>query len=143
MFSSDCFFFLMIRRPPRSTLFPYTTLFRSYQMADNSPTFYWHGKKRGFGNVPAWAARPGVIRNMTRRPSSPIPGSFLSDGRDNWIQEVEMATGFDAPNLIPDGNQSDSILSKQEMYTRWLEFEGRRGKMTLGMGETFEGTLAQ
>src|SRR2546429_5347739 len=26
---SYCFFFLMIRRPPRSTLFPYTTLFRS------------------------------------------------------------------------------------------------------------------
>src|SRR2546425_4233824 len=29
MYSSLCFFFLMIRRPPRSTLFPYTTLFRS------------------------------------------------------------------------------------------------------------------
>src|ERR1017187_10618597 len=32
MFPSDVlsfFFFLMIRRPPRSTLFPYTTLFRS------------------------------------------------------------------------------------------------------------------
>src|SRR5438105_11250841 len=32
-YSSTCsispFFFLMIRRPPRSTLFPYTTLFRS------------------------------------------------------------------------------------------------------------------
>ena len=29
-----CFFFLMIRPPPRSTLFPYTTLFRSsYQLA--------------------------------------------------------------------------------------------------------------
>src|ERR1039457_5294617 len=26
----SCFFFLMIRRPPRSTLFPYTTLFRSH-----------------------------------------------------------------------------------------------------------------
>src|SRR5258708_31837415 len=26
---SSSFFFLMIRRPPRSTLFPYTTLFRS------------------------------------------------------------------------------------------------------------------
>src|SRR2546430_16119046 len=26
------FFFLMIRRPPRSTLFPYTTLFRSLQI---------------------------------------------------------------------------------------------------------------
>src|SRR3712207_7095642 len=28
-FLSFLFFFLMIRRPPRSTLFPYTTLFRS------------------------------------------------------------------------------------------------------------------
>src|SRR2546427_9140574 len=27
------FFFLMIRRPPRSTLFPYTTLFRSAYVA--------------------------------------------------------------------------------------------------------------
>ena len=27
----SCVFFLMIRRPPRSTLFPYATLFRSYQ----------------------------------------------------------------------------------------------------------------
>src|SRR3712207_7973330 len=29
--TSRVFFFLMIRRPPRSTLFPYTTLFRSGQ----------------------------------------------------------------------------------------------------------------
>src|SRR2546430_13241166 len=29
-----CFFFLMIRRPPRSTLFPYTTLFRSRADSD-------------------------------------------------------------------------------------------------------------
>src|SRR3712207_8035646 len=29
MASESFFFFLMIRRPPRSTLFPYTTLFRS------------------------------------------------------------------------------------------------------------------
>src|SRR5690348_18126289 len=28
--TTDAFFFLMIRPPPRSTLFPYTTLFRSY-----------------------------------------------------------------------------------------------------------------
>src|SRR3712207_8627252 len=32
-----CFFFLMIRRPPRSTLFPYTTLFRSGHERDGSP----------------------------------------------------------------------------------------------------------
>src|SRR3712207_7119942 len=29
MVGASCCFFLMIRRPPRSTLFPYTTLFRS------------------------------------------------------------------------------------------------------------------
>src|SRR2546426_8322141 len=29
------FFFLMIRRPPRSTLFPYTTLFRSQIRTEN------------------------------------------------------------------------------------------------------------
>src|SRR2546430_6107576 len=33
----DFFFFLMIRRPPRSTLFPYTTLFRSQRFAYISP----------------------------------------------------------------------------------------------------------
>src|SRR3712207_8026739 len=32
-FSFSCFF-LMIRRPPRSTLFPYTTLFRSHLEED-------------------------------------------------------------------------------------------------------------
>src|SRR5258707_2190543 len=31
------FFFLMIRRPPRSTLFPYPTLFRSLQPLGSNP----------------------------------------------------------------------------------------------------------
>src|SRR5689334_25217946 len=37
------FFFLMIRRPPRSTLFPYTTLFRS----PRAPRRRSHGGGRG------------------------------------------------------------------------------------------------
>src|SRR5215207_9087033 len=36
------FFFLMIRRPPRSTLFPYTTLFRS-----RTPPGRWSAATRG------------------------------------------------------------------------------------------------
>src|SRR2546425_5074844 len=32
------FFFLMIRRPPRSTLFPYTTLFRSTAIKPSAKT---------------------------------------------------------------------------------------------------------
>src|SRR2546427_8295850 len=39
--SAAVFFFLMIRRPPRSTLFPYTTLFRSsFEEAACLPTAY-------------------------------------------------------------------------------------------------------
>src|SRR5205085_4389535 len=36
-FSLYFFFFLMIRRPPRSTLFPYTTLFRSHAADEARP----------------------------------------------------------------------------------------------------------
>src|SRR3712207_9396636 len=43
------FFFLMIRRPPRSTLFPYTTLFRS-RLPDAVMQV-----RRGYGcHVPRW-----------------------------------------------------------------------------------------
>src|SRR2546422_3049451 len=43
----------MIRRPPRSTLFPYTTLFRS----------------RHSGLMRNWSDRPSVLRSATGRPS--------------------------------------------------------------------------
>src|SRR2546425_9301597 len=33
----------MIRRPPRSTLFPYTTLFRSYRSSGTRRSFAWTG----------------------------------------------------------------------------------------------------
>src|SRR2546430_7629697 len=42
--SSLFFFFLMIRRPPRSTLFPYTTLFRSQEVAGTSGLNTSNGK---------------------------------------------------------------------------------------------------
>src|SRR6266436_8701174 len=34
-------FFLMIRRPPRSTLFPYTTLFRSFPVQSPGRNFFF------------------------------------------------------------------------------------------------------
>src|SRR5256885_3783559 len=45
------FFFLMIRRPPRSTLFPYTTLFRSASAARRA-------SHRPAGRAAAASARP-------------------------------------------------------------------------------------
>src|SRR5437870_9296264 len=44
---SSLFFFSMIRRPPRSTLFPYTTLFRSLSGFSNDVLhgfFQWEGR---------------------------------------------------------------------------------------------------
>src|SRR2546430_14958255 len=45
------FFFLMIRRPPRSTLFPYTTLFRSREKRTQAGTNTNPGEHRG---LPPW-----------------------------------------------------------------------------------------
>src|SRR2546426_8271983 len=46
MFSCYSFFFLMIRRPPRSTLFPYTTLFRSHDPGGPLESRGLHGGDR-------------------------------------------------------------------------------------------------
>src|SRR5947207_11789543 len=63
------FFFLMIRRPPRSTLFPYTTLFRSRTAAGRTrrgrPRL--RGRRSAIGRA---ASRPGRDRKSTRLNSS-------------------------------------------------------------------------
>src|SRR5688572_33483190 len=50
------FFFLMIRPPPRSTLFPYTTLFRSWTgIADAAATIAESGRIRPGVTSRSWA----------------------------------------------------------------------------------------
>src|SRR3712207_7035911 len=61
--SLSFFFFLMIRRPPRSTLFPYTTLFRS-QVEHGA------GGADGGGTVP-----PGAGDDAQRRDGDEGDGS--------------------------------------------------------------------
>src|SRR6266511_5443171 len=56
------FFFLMIRRPPRSTLFPYTTLFRSTD---------------GIGNLVAWWLPPSPSRSSVDRKSTRLNSSHV------------------------------------------------------------------
>src|SRR5688572_32090296 len=57
------FFFLMIRRPPRSTLFPYTTLFRSPGVGNGPRGLYRAGNKT-HGQA-RWSRR-GRDRRWTR-----------------------------------------------------------------------------
>src|ERR1035441_6545250 len=70
------FFFLMIRRPPRSTLFPYTTLFRSIKkrqqlmpalFATHVPQFLptYEPARKARGNFPpASQALPGTEKQL-------------------------------------------------------------------------------
>src|SRR5256885_15204110 len=73
LFSRSCvysfFFFLMIRRPPRSTLFPYTTLFRSQLRP---------GRRRSHRNGDRRAGSCGVPgdRKSTRLNSSHLVISY-------------------------------------------------------------------
>src|SRR2546428_1643131 len=62
--SSRFFFFLMIRRPPRSTLFPYTTLFRSHRPSE--PGTYCHdGSKRPRTSTCVNPGAQSVARNRS------------------------------------------------------------------------------
>src|SRR3712207_8169947 len=47
-------FFVMIRRPPRSTLFPYTTLFRSGGYADFFTVYAKTDKEKGHRGISAF-----------------------------------------------------------------------------------------
>src|SRR2546427_12080354 len=64
------FFFLMIRRPPRSTLFPYTTLFRSIAVAISSGAarFRRAARRSIFASRPlVWATTREVWTRSWRR----------------------------------------------------------------------------
>src|SRR2546426_1775470 len=75
----------MIRRPPRSTLFPYTTLFRSY----TPPTAGGEGGKPS----PPWLADCGngtqpALRIAAARVSSPYIGT-LSNRSEEHTSELQ------------------------------------------------------
>src|ERR1035441_10944980 len=57
------FFFLMIRRPPRSTLFPYTTLFRSLHLQHRTRCFGYESQAR--------------LRHLSDRKSTRLNSSHL------------------------------------------------------------------
>src|SRR3712207_8938410 len=91
------FFFLMIRRPPRSTLFPYTTLFRSAAKPPNATTMPATG-------APAPAASPMA--------TSPKPSTR---GRKDVGTEV-------ASSMLPPRSEehTSELQSRQYLVCRLL-----------------------
>src|SRR3712207_7353156 len=71
-------FFLMIRRPPRSTLFPYTTLFRSQgkrpQLLPRTPT---GGMMLRRSLVLALCAAVLAVPSAAQANPEPVPGQYI------------------------------------------------------------------
>src|SRR2546426_10665816 len=72
------FFFLMIRRPPRSTLFPYTTLFRSQRDRVDSTVYAAKSRSVGSAKVLTRGYQPNarlvnVRSTAARRPHARAP----------------------------------------------------------------------
>src|SRR2546427_4742783 len=59
------FFFLMIRRPPRSTLFPYTTLFRSLDAALDAAKGRWE-RALCLGDIVGYGPDPNEVTAKLR-----------------------------------------------------------------------------
>src|SRR3989449_8236657 len=87
----------MIRRPPRSTLFPYTTLFRSrYSVADRqSEDVLEYCEREGIGFLPWYPlaagslARRGPVARVAQR-----TGATAAQGAIAWLLRR-------APGLLP------------------------------------------
>src|SRR6266481_7737691 len=75
-FLAFIFFFLMIRRPPRSTLFPYTTLFRSdRQRRDRIGAILRYRRLRAGRSAHAWR---GKARRRPDRAGDRLQGAGVS-----------------------------------------------------------------
>src|SRR5207253_10337602 len=78
------FFFSLLRRPPRSTLFPYTTLFRSRWPVTPGPPAVplhptpapWEGAVRACARLPIWTTARKRDRKSTRLNSSHVAISY-------------------------------------------------------------------
>src|SRR3712207_7719537 len=78
------FFFLMIRRPPRSTLFPYTTLFRSTCSRPACP----QSSALPLGSWVRWSPMTGVVWGEDQRPmrASVLAGAERSEEHTSELQ---------------------------------------------------------
>src|SRR5947199_9919393 len=70
------FFFLMIRRPPRSTLFPYTTLFRSLSGSEWRGQIHHDADDYGIYSAVGWKSQCWRDRKSTRLNSSHLGISY-------------------------------------------------------------------
>src|SRR2546427_7719113 len=106
------FFFLMIRRPPRSTLFPYTTLFRSRgSHIDLPPVFDAFGRDQ--------ARRAGV--HQGRREAVVLRGmgtlsALASERSEEHTSELQSQSNLVCRLLLEKKNKTNIADNKQYSF---------------------------
>src|SRR5215204_7561283 len=124
------FFFLMIRRPPRSTLFPYTTLFRSRGgflsvtavSADERFVLARRGP-RGFRHIVVIDVRTGVQRRVLPLDApgglASEDGRFAPDGRSLFVRaSLPGAPGADRSGLVAVPLSEDGVPGEGRVVLR-------------------------
>src|SRR2546422_10735205 len=107
------FFFLMIRRPPRSTLFPYTTLFRSLERDDSqSPQ----------KNLSA-PTRAGAAPPKNPRRAKPLAGGLYN--ATSLFPKVGSSCQNKIQSYVPE--EQPAVVEPDFLRAGWLEVR-RRGK---------------
>src|SRR2546426_3572865 len=98
------FFFLMIRRPPRSTLFPYTTLFRSIYVSQSGGTL-WDATQRP--NLVGDPSTPGSVSDRSEEHTSELQSPcnlvcrLLLEKKKKDKSESEVPSPHATPSLLP------------------------------------------
>src|SRR3712207_9443688 len=86
------FFFLMIRRPPRSTLFPYTTLFRSVDTPGYLPgTDQEHNGIIRHGSKLLFAYCEATVPKVTCIIGKAYGGAYIAMGSKNLRADINYA----------------------------------------------------
>src|SRR2546427_6115868 len=90
----------MIRRPPRSTLFPYTTLFRSWTSSSVAPTVRC---------APFTPARPAGLKNMAE-PSAHGAATPVPARSEEHTSELQSQSNLVCRLLL---EKKKAVMSKQ------------------------------
>src|SRR5690348_18037989 len=151
------FFFLLIRRPPRSTLFPYTTLFRSLPVGwpdARSMLTRPSASRRAVRRARSCSSRPMRLCDRVRRASTPLRTQISSWRSEEHTSELQSPVHLVCRLLLEKKKkkhnlagmqskakhhsqqtamrESDTLLNRKQQYRTTQEFATPPHSLTLG-----------